>query len=72
LDFINEAIEKGGEMFGLLEFVRLEYCSMDVMNDFFDLLWENFCKINASMWATLRAPAVPNCRPKTLFHCAVR
>jgi hypothetical protein len=67
LDFINEAIETGGEMFGLLEFVRLEYCSMDAKKDFFDLLWENFCKINASLWATLRARIVLSHRTWTQF-----
>jgi hypothetical protein len=42
-------------MFDLFEFVRLEYCSTNVMNDLFDLLWENSYEINASMWATVCA-----------------
>jgi hypothetical protein len=57
-DFINKSIETDQEMFGLLEFVRFEYCSTDVMDDFFDLLSDHFSEINASMWATLRARLV--------------
>jgi hypothetical protein len=60
-DFIRKGTEINPKMFYLLEFVRFEYCSTDVMNDLFDLLWENFYDINASMWATLRARLVlPN------------
>jgi hypothetical protein len=60
-DFINKGIETNPEMFGLLEFVKLEYCSTDLMNDFVDLLSERFYEISASMWATLRARLVlPN------------
>jgi hypothetical protein len=57
-NFISKGIETKGEMFGLLEFVRLEYCSTDVINDFFDLLCEHFYGINASMWGSLRARLV--------------
>jgi hypothetical protein len=48
--FIRKGIETDLEMFGLLEFVRFEYCSTDVMNDFFDLLSDHFYEINASIW----------------------
>jgi hypothetical protein len=48
-NFIHQGIETNREMFGLLEFVRFEYCSADVMNDFFDLLSEDCYEINASM-----------------------
>jgi hypothetical protein len=60
-DFIKKGIETNREMFSLLEFVRLEYCSADVMNYFFDIISEHFCEINASMWASLCARLVlPN------------
>jgi hypothetical protein len=52
-DFISKGIETDPEMFCLLEFVRFEYCSTEVMNDFFDLLSGHFCEIKASMWAVL-------------------
>jgi hypothetical protein len=56
-DFIREDIK----LFGLMEFVRLEYCSTDVMNDFLDILSEHFYEIDASIWAALRARLVfPN------------
>jgi hypothetical protein len=57
-DFIRKGTKMNPEMFCLLEFVRFEYCSTDVMNDFFDLLWESFYEINASMWAILRTRLV--------------
>jgi hypothetical protein len=38
--------EKILKMFCLLEFVRLEYCSTDVMNNFFNLLSKHFYDIN--------------------------
>jgi hypothetical protein len=57
-DFISKGIETNREMFGLLDFVRFEYCSTDVMTDFLDLLSEQFYKINTSMWASLRARLV--------------
>jgi hypothetical protein len=57
-DFIGKSIETNGEMFSFIEFVRLEYCSTDVMNDLFDLHSHHFCQINASMWANLRARLV--------------
>jgi hypothetical protein len=57
----HKGIETNRKMFGLLEFVRFEYCSTDVMNDFFDLLSEDCYEINASMWGSLRARLVlPN------------
>jgi hypothetical protein len=57
-DFIKKGIRTNWEIFGLLEFVRLEYCSTDVVNNFFNLLSGPFCEINASMWANLRARLV--------------
>jgi hypothetical protein len=61
LDFLRKGTKMNPKMFCLLEFVRLEYCSTDVINDFFDMLWENSYEINASMWATLCAQLVlPN------------
>jgi hypothetical protein len=57
-DFISKSIETNREMYGLLEFVRCEYCSTEVMNDFLDLLSEHFSEISASMWAGVRARLV--------------
>jgi hypothetical protein len=57
-DFIREATETNREMGSLLEFVRLEYCSTDVISEFFDVLSEDFCGINASIWAGLRGRLV--------------
>jgi hypothetical protein len=48
-DFIGQSTETNREMFNLLEFVRLEYCLSDVMNDFFGELSEHFYEINASV-----------------------
>jgi hypothetical protein len=49
------------EMFCLLKFVRFEYCSTDVIDDLFNLFWENSYEVNAPMWATLCARLVlPN------------
>jgi hypothetical protein len=45
-DFISKGSETNWEMFGLLEFVRLDYCSMDTMNNFFDRLSEHFYEMN--------------------------
>jgi hypothetical protein len=60
-DFIRRGTKINPEMFCLLEFVRFEYCSTHVMDDFFDLLWENSYEVNASMWATHRVRlVVPN------------
>jgi hypothetical protein len=60
-DFIREGIKINPEVFCLLEFVKFEYCSTGVMDGLFDLLWENSCEINASIWATLCARLVlPN------------
>jgi hypothetical protein len=65
-DFISEGIETNRGMFSLLEFVRWEYCSTDVMNDFFDVLSEHLYEINASMWASLCARlALPNRNKET-------
>jgi hypothetical protein len=53
-------------MFSLLEFVRWEYCSTDVLNDFFERFSDYFYEINASMWASLRARLVlPNRNKET-------
>jgi hypothetical protein len=57
-DFISHGIETNREMFSLLEFVRLDYCSTEVLNDFFDVLSEHSYEINASMWASLCARLV--------------
>jgi hypothetical protein len=54
-DIIRRGIETNREMFGLLEFVRFEYCSTAAMNDFLELLSEHSYEINASMWAGVRA-----------------
>jgi hypothetical protein len=48
-DFISNGIETKPSMFCLLEFVRLEKCSGDVMNDYSDLLSGRFYGINTSM-----------------------
>jgi hypothetical protein len=53
--FIRKGMETNGEMFGFLEFVRFEYCSTDVMNNFFELFSKHLYEINASIWAGLRA-----------------
>jgi hypothetical protein len=59
--FIRKGTETNREMFGLLEFVRWEYGSTDVLNDFFDVLSEHSSEINASIWASLCARLVlPN------------
>jgi hypothetical protein len=57
-DSISKSIETNRERLGLLEFIRLEYCSTDVMNDLFDLLSNCFCGIDASIWANIRARLV--------------
>jgi hypothetical protein len=41
-DFINIGIETDREMFDLLEFVTLEYCLTEVMNDLSDLIPGHF------------------------------
>jgi hypothetical protein len=59
--FISESMRTRPEMYGLIEFVRLEYCSTDVITNFFARLSEHFYEINVSMWASLRARLVlPN------------
>jgi hypothetical protein len=60
-DFIRKGTETNPKMFCLLEFVRFEYYSTYVMNDLFDVLWENSYDINASIWANICARLVlPN------------
>jgi hypothetical protein len=60
-NFMNKGTETNRELFGLLEFVKLEYCSTDVLSDFFDLLSEHFHGINPSVRASPRARLVlPN------------
>jgi hypothetical protein len=74
-DFIRKGTEMNPKMFGLLEFVRFEYCSREVMNDLFDVLWENSYEINASMWATLCARLIPpsiDKRPAKQFPPSVK
>jgi hypothetical protein len=41
-DFINRGVETNEEVFGLLEFIRLEYCSANVIANFLDLLSDHF------------------------------
>jgi hypothetical protein len=60
-DFISKSIDMNQELFCLLELVRLEYCSTDVMNGFSDVLSLHFYEISASMSAGVRARLVlPN------------
>jgi hypothetical protein len=60
-DFIRKNTETNGGMCRLLEFVRLEYCSADVVTDFFDLHSGHFYEVNASMWGSIRTRLVlPN------------
>jgi hypothetical protein len=40
-NIIKRGTETNGKMFGLLEFIRLESCSMNVMKDFSHLLSEH-------------------------------
>jgi hypothetical protein len=53
-NFISRGIETNREMHGLLEFLRLEYCSTEIMNDFFEIFSDYFYEINASKWASIR------------------
>jgi hypothetical protein len=71
-DFISQGIETKQELFGLIEFFRLEYCSTDVMGDFLDILSEHFYEINASIWAALRARLVLSDRTWKQFHPSVK
>jgi hypothetical protein len=41
-NFISRGIETNREMHGLLEFLRLEYCSTEIMNDFFGHIFRIF------------------------------
>jgi hypothetical protein len=71
-DFISNGTTMNPEMFCLLEFARFEYCSIEVMNDLFDLLWESFSDINASMRATVCARLIlPNVKVR-LFPPSVK
>jgi hypothetical protein len=56
--FRRRGIETDPEIFGLLDFVRFEYCSMDGMNHFVHLPPDNFYEISASLCATLRTRLV--------------
>jgi hypothetical protein len=71
-DFIRNGIETNQEMFSLLEFVRWEYCSTDVLNDFFDVLSEHSYEINTSMWASLCARLVLSNRTRKQFPPSVK
>jgi hypothetical protein len=57
-DFICKGTETTRDTFGLLEFVRLEYCSTNILHNFFNLLSEYSCEINASIWAIIRGRLV--------------
>jgi hypothetical protein len=71
-DFISKGLETNRETFGLPEFGRLGYCLTEVMNNFWDLLYEYCYEINASIWAGIRARLVLCDRPWTLFPPAVK
>jgi hypothetical protein len=47
--FFSKGIKPNREIFCLLEFVRLECSSVDVLNDVFDLFSGHFSEINASI-----------------------
>jgi hypothetical protein len=65
--FISEGTEMNRGMFSLLEFVRFKYSSMAVMNNFFTLLSEYSCEVNASMWASpLRSVRSSKHNPETV------
>jgi hypothetical protein len=55
---MSKGIKANQEMNGLLEFVRLEYCSSGVMKGLFDMFSEHFYEINSSMWASIRGRLV--------------
>jgi hypothetical protein len=70
-DFISRGTETNREMFGLLEFVRFEYCSTDAMSDFLAILSRQFYELNVSMWSGLRARLVlPNINKKPAMQFA--
>jgi hypothetical protein len=48
-DFIRGCTETTRDKFILLEFVRLEYYSTNILNDFFDLLSEYSYEIDPSI-----------------------
>jgi hypothetical protein len=54
-NFISKGIEANAELFGLLEFVRFEYCSTDTMNNVCQLTSEHLEDLNISIWAGLCA-----------------
>jgi hypothetical protein len=56
--FIRKFTETNREMFHLPEFVRFEYCSPDVMNDFCHFLSGHFYEITTSIWTNFRARLV--------------
>jgi hypothetical protein len=55
--FISECIETNQEVFGLLEFVRLEYCSTSAMNEFLDRLSKPFLR---NQWINVGEPSRPS------------
>jgi hypothetical protein len=71
-DFIKKGVETNGEMFNLLEFARLKYCSMTVTGDLCDLLSVHFYEINASIWTGLRAQLVLINRTRKQFPPLVK
>jgi hypothetical protein len=71
-NFISEGAETNREMFSLLEFVRWEYCSTDVINDFFDLLSDHLYEMNVSVWAKLTGRLIPPQGTRMQFPPSVR
>jgi hypothetical protein len=62
-------------MYGLLEFLRLEYCSMEIMNNFLDIFSYYFYEINASKWASIRGRLISanvNKKPTKQFPLLVK
>jgi hypothetical protein len=57
-DSLGDFFSIGIEMSSLLEFVKFEYCSAEMIRDVFGLLSEDFDEFNASMRAGLRARLV--------------
>jgi hypothetical protein len=71
-DFIRRGTKLNPNMFRLSELVRFEYCSTDVIDDFFDLLSEHCYEINASMRGSLRARLVLPNVPRREFPPSVK
>jgi hypothetical protein len=74
-NFISRGIETNREMHGLLEFLRLEYCSMEIMDNFFDIFSDYFYEINASKWASIRGRLISanvNKKPTKQFSPSVK